>query len=340
MAKHPQPYFRAQRGTWCVQLDGKQITLGADEKEAFTLYHKLMSERASPAPRVLVSTAVVTTLDLFLDWCEKNRARRTYEWYFNYLQSFVKAIPVALTIADLKPFHVQQWVDSHAGWLTGKRGAIISMQRALNWAAKQGHIETSPIRHMEKPAQGKREQLITPETYQKILALVKDDAFRDLLELSWETGARPQELFGVQASYVDLPEARWIFPVKESKGKKTQRVVYLTDRALAITKKVLALGHDGFMLRNTDGEPWCMSSVSSRFQRIRDKIGTKYSLYAIRHSFCTFALAVGKLDAVTVAHLMGHRDTAMISRHYAHLTQLTDHMRDAANRVRPQGVSA
>jgi hypothetical protein len=53
MAKHPQPYFRAQRGTWCVHLDGKQIALGADEKEAFTLYHKLMTERASPSYAVL-----------------------------------------------------------------------------------------------------------------------------------------------------------------------------------------------------------------------------------------------------------------------------------------------
>ena len=40
------------------------------------------------------------------------------------------------------------------------------------------------------------------------------------------------------------------------------------------------------------------------------------------------------LDAVTVAVLMGDQDTAMISRHYAHVAQRTDHMRRSANRAR------
>ena len=52
------------------------------------------------------------------------------------------------------------------------------------------------------------------------------------------------------------------------------------------------------------------------------------------HSGITRSL-VG-LDAVTVSILAGHRDTSMISRHYAHLTQKHDHMRDAEN-ARLQG---
>ena len=62
--------------------------------------------------------------------------------------------------------------------------------------------------------------------------------------------------------------------------------------------------------------------------------GTKYSLYAFRHAFCTSALESGELDAVTVSVLMGHRDTTMISRHYSHLTQQTSHLREAAKKAR------
>jgi integrase len=241
---------------------------------------------------------------------------------------------------------------------------------------------------MEKPAQGRREQLVTPEDYEEALGLVKDQAFRDLLELSWETGARPNELFTAEASYVDLANARWVFPVKESKGKKYQRVVYLTEKALAVTKRVMAEHPAGPILRNTDGRPWGMSSTKCRFQRLRvaigkarlpklglmppklkrlsyaereqpgrreahtkavlerrrqiallgHKHGNRLSLYAVRHSFCTFALAVGRLDAVTVAHLMGHRDTTMISRHYAHLAQRAEFLREAANRAKGEGA--
>jgi hypothetical protein len=51
-AKFPRPYFRSQRGTWCVQLRGRQITLGSDRDEAFRLCHRMMAEQGqAPAAR-------------------------------------------------------------------------------------------------------------------------------------------------------------------------------------------------------------------------------------------------------------------------------------------------
>ena len=61
--------------------------------------------------------------------------------------------------------------------------------------------------------------------------------------------------------------------------------------------------------------------------------GTMYPLYAFRHSYCTELLVLGE-DAVTVAVLMRHKDTTMISRHYAHLTQHQEHLKRAVNRRR------
>jgi integrase len=58
----------------------------------------------------------------------------------------------------------------------------------------------------------------------------------------------------------------------------------------------------------------------------------RYSLYTFRHSWCTHALERG-VDAVTVATLMGHRDTTMISRHYAHLMQRRDHLRESVRKA-------
>lgn len=393
MAHFPKPFFRPKKRRWYLQLDGKHVNLGPDKDEAFRLYHEVMARRGQPAPESVAPPAddslVCGVIDAFLDWCQKNKAPRTYEWYRDYLASFDASLPPDMAVADLKPFHVQQWVDSKPEWKTGKRGAIIAVQRAFNWAARNGRIPASPLRGMEKPAQGRREKVISPEEYEEALALVKDRAFRDLLELSWETGARPNELYTVEASYVDLANARWVFPVKESKGKKYQRVVYLTPKALEITRRVMAERPTGPMLRNTDGSPWGMSSVKCRFQRLRVAIGkarlprlglmppnlkrltysqreepgrreehtkavlqrrrdiallghrhgNRLNLYAVRHSFCTFALAVGKLDAVTVAHLMGHRDTSMISRHYAHLAQRADFLREAAARAKGDATS-
>jgi integrase len=58
----------------------------------------------------------------------------------------------------------------------------------------------------------------------------------------------------------------------------------------------------------------------------------QYSLDTFRHSWCTRAPERG-VDAVAVAALMGHRDTTMISRVYAHLMQRRDHLRDAVRRA-------
>src|SRR5262249_44370826 len=80
----------------------------------------------------------------------------------------------------------------------------------------------SPLAALEKPPQGRREKLISEAEYREALALTGDQEFRDLLELSWETGCRPHELFTVEASYADLSTGRWVFPIRLSKGKKVQ----------------------------------------------------------------------------------------------------------------------
>jgi integrase len=399
--KRPQPFYRPKKKRWYVQLDGKHVNLGPDEQRAWAQYHEIMAERAkSPPPKPRPATPgilVVSVLDAFLDWLhnrvtEGTKAKRTFEWYRRYLQSFAAFATVEYRIADLpvaqlEPIHVYQWADSHAGWTTGKRGAMTAVQRAFTWAGKAGLLKSldgkSPLAALEKPAQGRREQLVSEEEYLEVLSAVPSPEARDLIELSWETGMRPHELFTAEARFFDPASARLVFPVKLSKGKKVQRVVYLGERALAIVRRAAAAHPIGPMLRNTEGDPWNGAAVNCLFQRVRRELGrrtllrlgllppklqrltavergdrekrtaheyrvlerrrlihrlawehgTKYSLYAFRHAFCTEALENG-LDAVTVSVLMGHRDTTMISRVYSHLTQRQEHLRDAANRVR------
>jgi len=256
----------------------------------------------------------------------------------------------------------------------------------LGGQGRPAEVDRGTLAALEKPPQGRREKLVGEAQYREALSLTRDGEFRDLLELSWETGCRPHELFTVQAAYVDLATGRWVFPIRESKGKKVQRVVFLSDRALEITRRLVFKHPAGPLLLNTDGNPWCVSSVKCRSQQLCRRIGqrrlkergllpprirrlavserknpkrcreheravlerrarirglarehgTRLNLYAFRHSLITESLVKGP-DAVTVSVLAGHRDTTMISRHYAHLTQKHEHMRSAANRARATG---
>lgn len=317
MARRPKPWFRSGRG-WFVQIEGKQRPLGPNKKLAFERFYELMRE---PKKRVSVQTeSLAAIFDEFLEWTQKHRAERTYEWYQDRIQWFLGTVHTDLTVVQLKPYHVQRWLDAHADWSDGhRRGCITALQRGLRWATNMGHIDASPIAHIEKPSPGKRDVIITRDRYDEICAHVRDHDFADLLETAWETGARPQELWRVEARHVDLENERWVFPREEAKRQKSPRIVYLTEAALAITKRRMLKWPDGPIFRNTQGRPpWHMYSVNCRFERLKKKLGVKYLQYAFRHSFATRMLEAG-LDALTVAILLGHQNPAMLSTTYQHL---------------------
>jgi thiol-disulfide isomerase/thioredoxin len=112
MAHFPKPFFRSARNAWFVQIGSRQIKLGADKDEAFRQYHQLMvAPQEIPAVQI-PSKLVVVVVDAFLDYVEKHLAADTFRWYRDRLQNFVEQIPATLTVLELKPFHVQQWIDS------------------------------------------------------------------------------------------------------------------------------------------------------------------------------------------------------------------------------------
>ena len=330
MPKFPKPWFRKDRKAWFVQLHGKQVNLGPNRNDALNKYHELMSK---PLQQRAEPTAVVTILDQFLDWTSKHRAPRTYRWYLDRCQGFADSLPPGLQINNLRPFHVQAWVDANVKWASGmKRGCIVAVLRALNWAEKMGLIDRTPIRSMEKPPAGKRTQIISATVYRQILTTTKNADFRDLLVAAWETGARPQELTHVEARHVDVENARWVFPPHEAKIKSRPRIVYLSEAVLEITKKRMLQNPNGPIFRNSRGNPWHPYAVNCCFQRIKAKIGQRFCLYVFRHSFATRSLEAG-VDPLTVAILLGHANPAMLSTTYQHLSLNPQHLLAQAKRA-------
>ena len=109
--KYPAPWFRHSRGLWYVTIDGRQFNLGPDEQAAFEEYHRLMS---ATSEQRLIGESVAEILDAFLEWCHIHRSPRTFEWYRDRAQQFLDFIPKGLKVSQLKPFHLQRWIDSYA----------------------------------------------------------------------------------------------------------------------------------------------------------------------------------------------------------------------------------
>lgn len=315
-----EPFWRSDRSCYYVQHGSRQLRLAPDRDEAWRLWHELMARppeerRSAPAPTGLL----IPILDSFLEWSRVNRAAKTYTWYRDHVQVFCKAIPRLLTVAELRPHHLTAVMDAHESWSAStKHGFARAIQRACNWAERQGLIDRSPIPRVEKPTPEAREVAITPADYADLLARFPDAEFRDLLAVAWETGARPNELFRVEARHVDLENKRWTFQVKESKGKRKARHVYLSSGALEITARLMARHPTGPLLRNAAGEPWTKDTVNRRFLRKKKALGRKLCLYDLRHAFCQRMLLAGK-DLLTVSTLMGHASPAMVMKHYSNL---------------------
>lgn len=270
MARRPKPWYRKARRSWFVTIAGVQHNLGPSKAEAYEQFHQLMRQplRSKVHPESLVAVA-----DAFLDWVQKNRSAATFGWYRGRLQRFLRVYP-DLRVSELKPFHVQKWVDQGVGHSpTTKRNNIRAVKRCLAWAAKQGYIERDPIADLEAPSPSRREQIVTPDQFDEILAAVPDQAFTDLLRIVWETGCRPQECLRVEGRHVDELQGRWIFPASEAKMKAMPRVVYLTSLAAEITERMQSLYSVGPLFRNSQGNPWDKDSVSCAFDRLRVRLG-------------------------------------------------------------------
>lgn len=272
MSHFPKPFFRKSRNLWYVQVGGKQHNLGPDRDRAFEIYYQLMQRRPC-AERAAASDSVVAIIDLYLEWCEKNRAPATYDWYQPRLQSFVLSISPNLTVSQLRPFHVQAWVDNQPGWASGsKRNGCRAVQRAMRWAEQQGYIDRSPIAHMQKPPAGKREVVISEAEFGRIVGLIPDPELLDLLQVTWHAGCRPQESLRVEARHVDLRGSRWVIPVSEAKTDLV-RGVYLNDEATAITKRRMLRFPTGPLFRNSRGRGWTTDAVNNAMERVQIRMG-------------------------------------------------------------------
>lgn len=326
MARQPKPWWHSEKGCYFVTINGVRHRLSSVKKEAMDQFHKLMSDPVS-----VPSGSVWEVFEGMLDYTMANRAYRTYEFYLERLQRFKDEVP-NMSVSKLTPEHVYDWLKGKNWSDTYKRGCIVALCRAFNWAVNARKIAFSPLKGIEKPEASHRETLITQNEFDEVLTLVKDEAFRDILTIIWLTGCRPPEAARVESRHVK--PGLWEFPKKESKGKKKSRVVFLVPQAEALTKKWMERFPDGPIFRNSRGQPWRAGAFSCRFYRLKEKVGRKLNMYAIRHSYAHHALTKGGVDPVVVATLLGHSSTNMIYKVYGHLLKDTDFMRKEAAKVR------
>jgi hypothetical protein len=132
MARPRKPWYRPNRDTWYVVIDGTQTPLarGRHNREAAEReFHRLMAERPEPEAPAARGTIGELVND-FLGWTERHKSPSTFRQRRHFLRSFIAfgrvrdTLPHRLTIAV-----VEDWLDEHPTWKASRRHAILSVVR-------------------------------------------------------------------------------------------------------------------------------------------------------------------------------------------------------------------
>lgn len=154
------------------------------------------------------------------------------------------------------------------------------------------------------------------------LVNASDAKLRQLIRAALLTGARYGELVQMRAHDVNVPESRvHIAPAKSGK----RRHVPLNPEGAALfatlTKDKAA---DQLVFTKENGTAWGKNhSVRGIFEACRvAKIQPGISFHELRHTYASH-LAQAGVDVLTISKLLGHSDTRVTSKHYAHLADKT-----------------
>jgi len=259
--KRPEPFFRRFDGWWYVQIGKQQIKLarGEDNEDAaWRAYYRVMARQGPAVPAAVLKDPTVTAVcNLFLDFSLKAHKPRTYGYYRDFLEDFC-SFAGKLRLSEVDSSHVASWLDRHPDWKGTRRGAIIAVKRAFNFAYAEGKIDSNPLRTVKKPPARARERFLTKEERQAIFDNYPEgDPFRDFLFALENTGCRPGEVAMVTAEHIDLQNGVWELDEHKTEHTTGQpRVVILTPAMVELTERLMEKHPAGPLFRNEDGKPW------------------------------------------------------------------------------------
>lgn len=199
-----------------------------------------------------------------------------------------------------------------------------TFRAALNFAYKRGRIGTkgaweriAPFRQVDAP----KVRYLTVAECKRLIDACPDD-FRRLVRAVLYTGCRYGELIVLPVGAFDLPSNK--IHIADSKSGKS-RFIALTDEGASFFSSVVADRDSEKPMFVHDegpraGKPWDHSQQRYWMEATCKDAGIApaISFHILRHTYAS-QLAMNNAPMPVIAAQLGHADTRMTERHYAHL---------------------
>lgn len=191
--------------------------------------------------------------------------------------------------------------------------AFKSPPEGVNIATRAAWEAVAPYREVDAP----KVRYLSDDEARRLLNACAPD-FREIVAAALLTGCRYGEL--ARSKIRDFNPKSNAIRVELSKSGKA-RSIALTDEGVAHFERLAkGKGSDALLLQRSDGEPWLASQQLRRMAEAckNAKISPAIGFHILRHTYGS-RLAMRGAPMPVIAAQLGHSDTRMTERHYAHL---------------------
>lgn len=271
-----------------------------------------------------------------------SKKKRSHEQELSHFKHWLSPVIGDMRLKDIRPLHLERvkrnLLNAPAISRTKKlkKGPVKKQARSprmiqyvfatgrqcWNYARRDGLVSGEwPGKEVKLPkVENQRMRFLTDAEGDQLLAGLKERSqqLHDMCLLSFDSGLRADEIFSLTWNRVDLDQKS--VKVFDSKGK--DRVVYLTDRVIAMLQGLPS--DNGLVFKSRTGAQ--IKEISNSFSREVDSLGwndgvrsakDKLVFHSLRHSYASRLVSRG-VDLYVVGQLMGHSDLTMTKR-YSHL---------------------
>ncbi len=219
-----------------------------------------------------------------------------------------------------KNHNTRETTDNRARKASANR-ILTVLKAALNYAWNDdAMIAKAPVWREVKPfknVDGPKIRYLSQAECKRLINACSPD-FRWLVQAALYTGTRYGELIQLKTSDFN-PDARSIH-IGESKGGKSRNIP-LTEQGQAFFSR-LAVGkkHNDLLFLRDDGQPWRPSQQARPIKKACEiaSINPPITIHGLRHTYGA-ALAMQGVPLQVIAAALGHADTRITEKHYAHL---------------------
>lgn len=335
----------------------------ADGETVFTYFQaaekarELEKEYKTDAGLITAPLTVSKAAEDYLNWYKLNR--KSYKNTSITINTHILPVFGDRLISELTTLEIKRWHESLAIKPRRTRTKLLSEQaflpspqtedekRArkstanriltvfkaiLNKAFYDGKTASDTAWRRVKPfpkVEEARIRFLKPYEVDYLLNVAEPD-FKDLIQGALFTGARYGELAKMRV-YDFMPDQGLVFiqPGKSGKG----RHIPLPPEGLGFFESLTAgkVGADFVFIRR-NGRQWTKNDQQRPMKEAcrKAKIEPAIGFHELRHTYASM-LAQKGIDLLTISKLLGHADTRITSRHYAHLCDTT--LRDAVAKL-------